>query len=144
MMRINKYRPNASLTRTLIRHPGSRTGIALPTPSATAGGRSGDSIVHSCGYGNNGGSYKAVGGLIDAGHVEQRFLFLLESFEWLHWWHGHGEARRVADRSSGISLRGSKKEIGRVTAGLARKLRQEDHTIPSSRAYNMHGPCTDN
>ena len=27
------------------------------------------------------------------------FLFLLESFKWLHRWHGHDEARRVADRS---------------------------------------------
>ena len=33
---------------------------------------------------------------------EQRFLFLLESFQWLHRWHGHDEARRVADRRSGI------------------------------------------
>ena len=23
-------------------------------------------------------------------------MFLLESFEWLHWWHGHDEVRRVA------------------------------------------------
>ncbi len=35
-------------------------------------------------------------------HEEQRFLFLLESFEWLHRWHGHNEARRVADRRSSI------------------------------------------
>ncbi len=64
---------------------------------------------------------------LHAQHEEQCFLFLLEPFEWLHWWHGHDEARRVADRSSGILLRESKREIGRVAAGLARKLRQEDH-----------------
>ena len=39
---------------------------------------------------------------LHARHEEQRFLFLLESFEWLHRWHGHDEARRVADRRSGI------------------------------------------
>ncbi len=52
---------------------------------------------------------------------------VLESFEWLHWWHGHYEARRVVDRSSGILLREGKREIGQVAAGSARKLRQEDH-----------------
>ena len=62
---------------------------------------------------------------LHARHKEQRFLFLLESFEWLHWRHGHDEARRVADRSSGILLREgkSKREIGQVAAGLACKLR---------------------
>ncbi len=64
---------------------------------------------------------------LHARHEEQRFLFLLKSFEWLHWWHGHDEARRAADRSSGILLKEGKREIGRVVAGLARKLRQEDH-----------------
>ena len=39
---------------------------------------------------------------LHARHEEQRFLFLLESFKWLHRWHGHDEARRVADRRSGI------------------------------------------
>ena len=39
---------------------------------------------------------------LHARHEEQRFLFLFESFEWLHRWHGHDEARRVADRRSGI------------------------------------------
>ena len=43
---------------------------------------------------------------LHARHEEQRFLFLLESFEWLHRWHGHDEARRVADRSVGILLGG--------------------------------------
>ena len=42
---------------------------------------------------------------------EQRFLFLLESFEWLHRWHGHVEARRVADCSVGILLREGEREI---------------------------------
>ena len=43
---------------------------------------------------------------LHAWHKEQRFLFLIESFKWLHWWHGHDEARRVADRStSGVLLR---------------------------------------
>jgi len=42
---------------------------------------------------------------LHARYEEQRFLFVLESFEWLHWWHGHDEARRVAGRSSGILLR---------------------------------------
>ncbi len=73
-------------------------------------------------------------------HEEQRFLFLLESFEWLQWWHGQNEARRVADYSSRISLRETEKEIGWVAEGLACKLRQEDHTIPISRAY-MRRPC---
>ena len=37
-------------------------------------------------------------------------MFLLESFEWLHRWHGRNEARRVADRSVGILLREDKRE----------------------------------
>ena len=45
-------------------------------------------------------------------------MFLLKSFEWLHWWHGHDEARRVADRSVCILLREGKREIGLVAAGL--------------------------
>ncbi len=64
---------------------------------------------------------------LHAQHKEQHFLFLLESFEWLHWWHGHNKARRVADCSSGILLREGKRGIGQVAACLARKLRQEDH-----------------
>ncbi len=32
---------------------------------------------------------------LHARHEEQRFLFVLESFEWLHRWHGHDEASRV-------------------------------------------------
>ena len=32
-----------------------------------------------------------------AQHEEQHFLFLLKSFEWLHWWHSHVEARRATD-----------------------------------------------
>jgi hypothetical protein len=47
---------------------------------------------------------------LHARHEEQRFMFLLESFEWLHWWHGHDEARRVADSSVGILLREGKRE----------------------------------
>jgi hypothetical protein len=39
---------------------------------------------------------------LHAQHEEQRFLFLFESFEWLHRWHGHDEARRVLDCSVGI------------------------------------------
>ena len=42
---------------------------------------------------------------LHAQHEEHRFLFLLKSFEWLHWWHGPDEARRVADHSVGILLR---------------------------------------
>jgi hypothetical protein len=42
---------------------------------------------------------------LHARHEEQRFLFLFESFQWLHRWHGHDEARRVSDRSVGILLR---------------------------------------
>ena len=42
---------------------------------------------------------------LHARHEEQRFLFLFESFKWLHRWHGHDEARRVSDRSVGILLR---------------------------------------
>ena len=38
LMRINKYHPNASLTRTLICHCGSGMHIALPTPFAMVGG----------------------------------------------------------------------------------------------------------
>jgi len=34
---------------------------------------------------------------LHAQHKEQCFLFLLESFEWLHRWQSHDEARRVAD-----------------------------------------------
>jgi hypothetical protein len=49
---------------------------------------------------------------LHARHEEQRFLFLLKSFEWLHWWHCHDEARRVADCSVGILLREGEKEIG--------------------------------
>jgi hypothetical protein len=40
-----------------------------------------------------------------ARHEEQRFLFLFKSFEWLYWWHGHNEARRVSDCSVGILSR---------------------------------------
>jgi hypothetical protein len=64
---------------------------------------------------------------LHARHEEQRFLFLLKSFEWLHRRHGHDKARREADRNSGILLREGKREIGLVAAGLACKLRQEDH-----------------
>ena len=49
---------------------------------------------------------------LHARHEEQRFLFLLESFEWLHRWHGHDEARRVADRSVGILLREASRGFG--------------------------------
>ena len=56
---------------------------------------------------------------LHARHEEQRFLFLLESFEWLHWWHGHDEARRVADRTVGILLREGEREIGLLVAGSA-------------------------
>jgi hypothetical protein len=45
-------------------------------------------------------------------------LFLLKSFKWLHRWHGHDEARRAADHSSGILLREGKREIGRVAVGV--------------------------
>ncbi len=56
----------------------------------------------------------------------QRFLFLLESFEWLHRWHGHVEARRVADRSVlGILLREGEREIGPVAAGSACKIEEK-------------------
>jgi len=48
---------------------------------------------------------------LHARHEEQRFLFVLESFEWLHRWHGHDEARRVADRSSGILLREASRRV---------------------------------
>ncbi len=37
------------------------------------------------------------------------------------------KARRVADRSRHILLREGKRGIGRVAAGLARKIRQEDY-----------------
>ncbi len=61
---------------------------------------------------------------------------LLKSFEWLHWWHGQDEVRRVADRSSGILLRkGEREEIGQIAAGLAWKLRGEDPTIPIRGVY---------
>jgi hypothetical protein len=46
----------------------------------------------------------------------------MESFKWLHWWHSHDEARRVADCSVGISLREGETEMrdgdGQVAAGL--------------------------
>jgi hypothetical protein len=48
---------------------------------------------------------------LHAQHEEQRFLFLMESFEWLHWWHSHNGARRVADCSVGISLREGETEM---------------------------------
>ncbi len=46
-------------------------------------------------------------------------MFLLESFEWLHRWHGHNEARRIADRSVGILLREDERKIGLAAAGSA-------------------------
>ena len=53
-------------------------------------------------------------------------MFLLESFEWLHRWHGHVEARRVADRSVlGILLREGEREIGPVAAGSACKIEEK-------------------
>ena len=57
-------------------------------------------------------------------------MILLESFKWLHWWHGHDEAMRVADCSSGILLREDEREIGQVAVGSAWKFRGEDNTIP--------------
>ena len=59
---------------------------------------------------------------LHARHEEQRFLFLFESFEWLHQWHGHDKARRVSDRSVGILLREASWGFG------TQKTRQEDHT----------------
>jgi hypothetical protein len=63
-------------------------------------------------------------------------LFLLESFEWLHQWHGHDEARRVADSSVGILFREGKRELWRVRHAN----RGEDHsTIPIRGVYlNLH------
>ena len=77
---------------------------------------------------------------LHAQHKEQRFLFLLVTFKWLHSWHGNNKTRRVADCGSGMSLREAKKEIGWVVVGLACKLRHKDQPIPISRAY-MHDPC---
>ncbi len=48
---------------------------------------------------------------LHAQHEEQRFLFLMESFEWLHRWRSHDKARRVADCSVGISLREGEPEM---------------------------------
>jgi hypothetical protein len=70
---------------------------------------------------------------LHARHEEQHFLFLLESFKWLHWWHGHNEARRVADCSSGILLREGKRGFG-----MQIKTRRSS-PIPISRVY-MCGP----
>jgi hypothetical protein len=53
------------------------------------------------------------------------FLFLLESFEWLHRWHGHDEARRVADPSVGILLRegeGDRTRRGRFGMQIEEKI----------------------
>ena len=47
---------------------------------------------------------------LPAQHEEQHFLFLLKSFAWLHRWHGHDEARRVADHSVDILLREDERE----------------------------------
>ena len=63
---------------------------------------------------------------LHARHEEQHFLFLFESFEWMHQRHSHDEARRVADRSVGILLGGD------WTSG-------EYHTIPLRGVYlNLH------
>jgi hypothetical protein len=63
---------------------------------------------------------------LHARHEEQRFLFLLESFEWLHWWHGHDKARRAADRTtSGIFSGEGERETGRVAAGSAWEFREK-------------------
>ena len=76
---------------------------------------------------------------LHARHNEQHFLFLLKSIKCLHWWHSHDEARRVADRSSGILLKEGEREIGQVAAGLAWKFRGEDPTIPIRGVYlNLH------
>jgi hypothetical protein len=73
---------------------------------------------------------------LHARHKEQHFLFVIESFECLHWRHSHDEARRVADCSVGISLREGEGENGQVAAGLACKYtRGEDHTIPIRGVY---------
>ena len=62
---------------------------------------------------------------------DRRFLFLLKSFEWLHRWHGHNEARRVVDCSDGIILREGKREGDWTSRGrFGWKFRGEDTTIP--------------
>ena len=65
-MTMTTIHPNVSLTRTLIRHPGSGMHIALPTPFAMAGGGIGDRIVHD-GSDDNGSGGNAVGGVINVG-----------------------------------------------------------------------------
>ncbi len=60
-------RPNASLTRTLIRHRGSGTRITLPTPFATAGGGGGNRVVRGGSNDGGGGGGNAVGGAINGG-----------------------------------------------------------------------------
>ena len=66
---------------------------------------------------------------LHARHEEQRFLFLLESSEWLHRLHSHDEVRRVADHivSFGILLRESSRARGRgqVAAGLHGNLEEK-------------------
>ncbi len=66
---------------------------------------------------------------LHARHEEQCFLFLLESFEWLHRWHGHDEARMVADCSVGILLREGEREIGLV---------QQVRHAQRRRSYNSY------
>ena len=52
-------------------------------------------------------------------------MFLLESFEWLHWWHGHNEeVRRVVDRSVGILMREGEREIDRFGMQIEEKIIQ--------------------
>ena len=53
-------------------------------------------------------------------------LTTLESFEWLHRWHGHDKARRVAIRSVGILVREGEREIGR-SLQVRHANRGEDH-----------------
>ena len=49
---------------------------------------------------------------LHARHEEQRFLFLLKSFKWLHWLYSHDKARRAADHivAFGILLREGDRE----------------------------------
>ena len=65
--------------------------------------------------------------------------YCLESFEWLHRWHGHDEVRRVSHRSVGILFREERTSRGGGSAcKLARRSNQVELTCAALVGPNLN------